>query len=82
MRNWEGSLVDVLLCAADLAERGASFGLTEAVSWLGIEGSDVALIASYEAQAVAKDNRTGGVIGADEYLEAACRVAESRGVST
>jgi hypothetical protein len=81
MRNWEGSLIDVLLCAADLAERGAMYGLTEAVSWLGLEGSDTALIASYEALAVAKSNRTRGHIGAAEYLEAALRVAESRGVS-
>lgn len=82
MRDWSGSLVDVLLCAADLADRGAAFALTEAVSWLGIEGTDVALIAAYEALAVARDNRTRGVIGCAEYLEAAVRVAESRGVST
>lgn len=75
-------IIELLLCAADLAERGASFGLTEAVEWLGLAYSELALVASYEARAVAIELHTDGDIGTREYLEAAYRVAEGRGVSS
>lgn len=81
----EMPIVELLLCAAELAERGAAFGLTEACDWLGIRAADqseLALVASYEARAVAIELGTDGEIGASEYLEAAYRVAEGRGVSS
>jgi hypothetical protein len=78
-------LVDLLLCAADLARQGYAMPITEAQERLGPpDGAVIALCLDARCEAMAVAPRVfeyRGDLLADTLLEAAYRVAEGRGAS-
>lgn len=76
IRTEDDPVVELLLCAADLARRGMEFGLSAAVEALDINYSMTALEAALAAREVGA--LYGKSMSADAYLEAAYRLMESR----
>ena len=72
MTDEDQAVVEVLLCASDLARTGADFALTAAVEALGLQYTLTAIIAAYEVRDVGK--LYGEAMSADAYLEAAYRI--------
>lgn len=79
------ALIDLLLCAADLARQGYAMPITEALERLGMLGGEsIALSVDARCEAMAVAPRVfeyRGDLLADTLLEAAYRVAEGRGAS-
>lgn len=79
VRTEDDPVVELLLCASDLARRGVGFALTAAVELLDCSFTTTAMEAALTAREVG--SLYGESMGADAYLEAAYRVMEGKGAS-